>query len=92
MTSTSPLACTLYTQRLLNRSFGGLQGCRSAVRSGGRANSVEIVSSHPEGHHALVIVVPHGGPSSAQKLMISLALQGGGWRLDSIHSNVPVGP
>ena len=92
LTARDPLVCVLYTPSLLKESFGGKPGCRSAVRSGGRADSVEIVSSHAEGHHAVVVAVPHGGPSSAEKLRFLLALTRGGWRLDAIHSNTPVGP
>jgi hypothetical protein len=92
LTAADPLICRLYTPQLVQRSFGGEHGCQSAVTSGSRADSVEIVSSHPEGHHAVVVAVPHGGPSSAEKLTILLALARGGWRLDSIKSNAPVGP
>jgi hypothetical protein len=92
LTARDPLVCVLYTPSLLKESFGGKPGCRSAVRSGGRADSVEIVSSHAESHHAVVVAVPHGGPSSAEKLRFLLALTHDGWRLDSIKSNVPVGP
>jgi hypothetical protein len=91
-TSDGAGACALYTPRLLARSYGGLQGCESAVSSGGRASSVDVTSTQPDGARALVVAVPRGGPSSGERLRISLVRQGGGWRLDSIHSNVPVGP
>ncbi len=92
LTSAEPAVCTLYTPALLDKSFGGVQGCRASVRSGGRADSVEIVKSSTKGHRALVVAVPHGGPSSAQKLQMTLVREGGDWRLQSIKSNVPVGP
>lgn len=92
LTDESPLVCGLYTRPVLAKSFGGLAGCRRAVTSGGQADSVEIVSVRPEGRYALVVAVPHGGPSSAEKLTISLVRTGKNWRLDSIKSNVPVGP
>jgi hypothetical protein len=92
LTSTDTAVCELYTRRLLKKSFGGAPGCRSSIRSGGRADSVEIVSVQPEGRHALIVTVPHGGPSSAQKLQISLVRGGRHWQLASIKSNVPVGP
>lgn len=92
LTSADIAVCEIYTRALLNRSFGGAQGCRSSIRSGGRADSVEIVSSSVKGDKALVVAVPHGGPSSAQKLQISLVRSGKHWQLASIKSNVPVGP
>ncbi len=92
LTSAEPTVCTLYTRALLNKSFGDEQGCRASVRSGGRADSVEIVKSSAKGREALVVAVPHGGPSSAQKLQITLLREGKSWRLQSIRSNVPVGP
>ena len=86
------IVCGLYTKQLLNRSFGGMQGCRSAVSSGGRASSVEIVKTKTKGNSATVIAVPHGGPSSAEKLTISLVRTEGRWQLRAIKSNTPVGP
>jgi hypothetical protein len=84
--------CDLYTTRLLQRSYGGLEGCRAALSSGGSARSVEIQRTQPEGKFALVVAVPHGGPSSGEKLAISLLKENGRWRLEAIHSNVKVGP
>jgi hypothetical protein len=92
LSSKDPMVCFLYTSRQLRKSYGSAAGCRSAVSSGGRARSVEIVSTHPEGRYALVVAVPQGGPSSGERLTLSLVRQGGRWRLDSIHSNAPVGP
>jgi hypothetical protein len=88
---TSP-RCDLYTARLLQKSFGGLGGCEAALGSGGRANSVEIQRTQPEGKFALVVAVPHGGPSSGERLAVSLVKEDGNWRMDAIHSNVKVGP
>jgi hypothetical protein len=92
LTSTDPAVCELYTPKLLDKSFGGIQGCRSSIRSGGRADSVEIVSSNVKKKEALVVAVPHGGPSSAEKLRVTLVRSGKPWQLQSIKSNVPVGP
>jgi hypothetical protein len=93
LTSSSPNeVCALYAPKLLDRSYGGAGGCRSAVGSGGTASSVKIVSAQPGKVGYVVVAVPHGGPSSGEKLTISLTPQGGGWQLDSISSNVKVGP
>jgi hypothetical protein len=88
---TSP-RCDLYTARLLQKSYGGLGGCEAALKSGGRARSVEIQRTQPEGKFALVVAVPRGGPSSGERLAVSLIKENGGWRLEAIHSNVKVGP
>ena len=92
LTSADSAVCELYTPKLLDRSFGGVRGCRSSIRSGGRADSVEIVSSNVKKDRALVVAVPHGGPSSAEKLQVTLVRSGKPWQLASIKSNVPVGP
>jgi hypothetical protein len=90
---TSPnLVCGLYSQRLLDRSYGGEEGCRSAVRSGGLARSIEIRSVNASGDTASVVAVPTGGPSSGERLTIRLARQGLTWRIAAIRSNVKVGP
>ena len=88
---TSP-RCDLYAARLLQRSYGGLAGCEAALESGGSATSVEIQRTQPEGKFALVVAVPRGGPSSGEKLAVSLIKENGDWRLEAIHSNVKVGP
>jgi hypothetical protein len=88
---TSP-RCDLYTARLLQKSYGGLAGCEAALESGGSASSVEIQRTQPEGKFALVVAVPRGGPSSGEKLAVSLIKENGDWRLEAIHSNVKVGP
>jgi hypothetical protein len=62
------------------------------LKSGGLAKSVAIRSTQPEGKFALVVAVPRGGPSSGEKLAISLVKVHGDWRLEAIHSNVKVGP
>src|SRR3954452_3512646 len=43
LTAAHPLISRLYTPKLVQRSFGGEHGCQSAVTSGSRADSVEIV-------------------------------------------------
>lgn len=84
--------CDLYTARLVKKSYGSLKACESALKSGGQAKSVEILSTQNEGRFALVTAIPHGGPSSGEKLAISMSKENGDWRLDAIHSNAKVGP
>ena len=86
-------ACgSLVTSRYLKTAFGGTSNCTASIRSGGSAKSVRIVSTQPSGKYAAVVVVPSGGPSSGERLTVSLVKGPRGWQLDAIHSNVKVGP
>ena len=86
------VVCKLYTQRLLAAAYGNQEGCVAAIRSGGSAGSVKIVSSKTEGSAATVVAVPSGGPSSGERLTYSLVKENDKWRLDAVKSNVKVGP
>lgn len=92
LTSSGPLACSVYVPQLLDKSYGGLGGCEAAIRSGGVAKSAKIISANVSGSSATVVAVPGGGPSSGEKLTYSLVQENGQWRLDRVHSNVKVGP
>jgi hypothetical protein len=92
LTSSGPLACSVYVPQLLDKSYGGRDGCESAIRSGGVAKSAKIISAKVSGSSATVVAVPDGGPSSGEKLTYSLVQENGRWRLDKVHSNVKVGP
>jgi len=86
------LACLAYTPDALTRAYGGVDGCEAAVRSGGSAGTVEIRSVLRDGPTAHVVAIPNGGPSSGERLTLSLLLSQRRWRIDAIHSNAPVGP
>ena len=88
----SALACHLYTDSLLKAAYGDLNGCIAAIKSGGSAKSVKIVSSDTSGSTATVVAMPSGGPSSGEKLTYTLVMADGAWRLDQVKSNVKVGP
>jgi hypothetical protein len=85
-------ACSLYSAALLKSAYGTVDGCVSALRSGGTADSVKFISSKKSGTTATVVAVPSGGPSSGEKLTYTLVLADHGWLLDTVKSNVPVGP
>jgi hypothetical protein len=86
------LTCHLYTDALLKSAYGDVNGCEDAIKAGGSAKSVKIVSSDTSGSTATVVAVPSGGPSSGEKLTYTLAMDNGQWRLDKVDSNVKVGP
>jgi hypothetical protein len=80
------------TQSFVNQAYGGEQACEAAVASGGTADSLKTGKVTQSGDHATISVVPHGGPSSGEKVTAKLVLEDGTWKIESLESNVPVGP
>lgn len=102
LSSSAPnLACgILVTVRYVTKSFGGIKGCVGAVQSGASATVVKVGNVAVSGDAATVKAVATGGASEGEKLTVRLvrepvpsnATLGRIWRVDSVHSNVPVGP
>jgi len=87
------LACRKYaTVRFLAESFGGLAGCRAATNPRSAATSVRLRGLVVNGNRARVVAIPRGGTSSGQRVRVTLVVRGDVWRVDSLRSNVPVGP
>ena len=87
------LACRKYaTVRFLATSFGGLAGCRAATNPRSAAESVRLRGLVVDGSRARVVAIPRGGTSSGQRVKVTLVVVGPNWRVDSLRSNVPVGP
>ena len=87
------VACRQYaTVRFLAESFGGLAGCRQATNPRSAADSVRLRGLVVNGNRARVVAIPRGGSSSGQRIRVTLVVRGGNWRVDSLRSNVPVGP
>lgn len=87
------LACRRYaTGRLLAESFGGLAGCVAATKPRTAADSVRLIDLEINGRSARLVAIPRGGTSSGQRVRVTLLVQEGLWRVDSLRSNVPVGP
>ncbi len=87
-------ACNeLMTERFLRRSYGDAAGCEAALRSAQPAKDagVEDIVVHPESV-AQASARPTGGIYDRQKLRAELVLDDETWKLDSLRSNVPVGP
>jgi hypothetical protein len=91
----------LVTPRYVRAAYGGEGGCVAALRGGGSAKSLRIVSTRRARTSALVIAIPTGGPNDGERLRISMLrepakLPGGKtpplWRVDEIQSNAKVGP
>jgi hypothetical protein len=87
------VACRQYaTVRFLATSFGGLAGCRAATNPRTAADSVRLRGLVVNGSRARVVAIPSGGSSSGQRIRVAIVARGDRWRVDSLRSNVPVGP
>jgi hypothetical protein len=86
-------ACGLFvTDRYLQTTYGTRQGCIRALVPGSAADSVMVGRVIVDGDRATARALPRGGPSSGETITVRLVLAGDTWRVDSLRSNVPVGP
>jgi len=93
LTAGDPVVCERYaTARFVRAAYGDVKGCEAAQRPASAASSVEITSLSVRGGSASATAVPRGGASDGEKLRIELVGQGDSWMIDSLRSNVPVGP
>jgi hypothetical protein len=96
LTSEDPrAACQRFvTSRYVSVAYGSEQGCAQAVTSGAPASSVRAKSILADLNTGTAkwTGVASGGPNNGEKLEVTLVQEGGGWRVDSVESNVPVGP
>jgi hypothetical protein len=83
----------LVTERYLRRSYGGPAGCKNAQGDANPADSVRVsrIVVLPDSV-AQASAAPQGGLYDGERLRAELVLDGGVWRIDSLRSNVPVGP
>jgi hypothetical protein len=80
------------TPRFVNAAYGSEQACKQAAQAGGTAKSIDVRSVDTNGGTANATVIPDGGPSSGDKLTVTLVKEGDDWKVDSLKSNAPVGP
>jgi hypothetical protein len=82
----------LVTERYL-RSYGGPAGCENAQGGASAAERVHVsrIVILPDSV-AQAAVTPKGGVYDGERLRAELVLDNGTWMLDSLRSNVPVGP
>ena len=95
LTGTDPrqVCGKLVTERYLRESYGGAAGCEAAqadLRPAKRVALGRIVVMPDSVAQALA--EPVGGIYDGDRLRAELVLDGGFWKLDSLRSNVPVGP
>jgi hypothetical protein len=81
------------TERFLRRSYGDSSGCEAALKNATPANDAGVtqVVINPDSV-AQALARPKGGIYDGQKLRAELVLDDDVWKLDSLRSNVPVGP
>jgi hypothetical protein len=97
LTSKDPAgACGKYvTERYLRVAYGGKQGCVRAQQPGSGAEALSSFRIDQEGGQGTVVsasAVPHGGPYNGSKVEIGLVFDTDHYRVDALHTNVPVGP
>ncbi len=88
------VACgELFTDRFVRRSYGDQNGCEAALDEAAPAKDagVTYVTVSDESV-AQALARPEGGIYDHQKLRAELVLEDEAWKLDSLRSNVPVGP
>ena len=86
-------ACGTYvTRRYLETAYGGKKGCLQAQQPGSAARSLGSLSAEIHGSRATASATPAGGPYDGSKVTAELLKEGGTWKVDVLHSNVPVGP
>jgi len=83
----------LVTERYLREAYGGVGGCEGAQTDAKPAKDVRIsgVVVQPDSL-AQASAKPTGGIYDGELLRAVLVLSDGFWKLDSLRSNVPVGP
>ena len=87
-------ACNaLVTERFVRTAYGDRSGCEQAQSKKAAADRIDVsgVAMVSEGH-GQAQVKAHGGVYDGQKLRADLVRDGETWQLDSLTSNVPVGP
>ncbi len=80
------------TPLYVEEAYGDENGCRQAVEAGGVANSVRVDAVGSSGGTASARATASGGPFDGEEVEVELVRRGGGWRVDSVTSNAPVGP
>jgi hypothetical protein len=83
----------LVTERYVEHAYGDSAGCVKSQSKKAAAEKLQIgdIGISPEAV-AMTTVRATGGVYDGQQLRAVLVLQDGRWRLDSLRSNVPVGP
>jgi hypothetical protein len=76
----------------VGENYGSEAGCEAAVAAGGVANSAGVEDVEVHGDQATAVAVPHGGPSSGERIDVKLVQEDDTWKVDDLKSRVRVGP
>jgi hypothetical protein len=80
------------TEHFIHTAYGDTGGCINAQNEGAVAKSLGSYSQKITGSTATVQVRPVGGIYDGEKITVSLVMEDGGWKVDGLKSNAPVGP
>jgi hypothetical protein len=80
------------TDRFITVAYGSEQACKQSTQAGGTAKALDVRSIYTNGSMAKATVIPDGGPSSGDKLTVTLVKADDEWKVDALKSNAPVGP
>ncbi len=99
LTSVGPANCAAgivpsanVTEHFVHSAYGDTGGCIRAQSQGAVAKSLRSYTQETNGNTATVTVRPVGGIYDGEKLTVSLVKEDGGWKVDNLKSNAPVGP
>jgi hypothetical protein len=89
VSSDAELVCDeVITPKFLRASYGDRTGCIAARKPATLATSAGIAP----GGNAVITAEPKGGIYDGEKLTFTTVSAAGGFAIDSVKSNVPVGP
>lgn len=86
------LVCgSLATGRFLREAYGSAEGCRAAIAAQ-PASEVEVSRVEIDGEAASAIAIPARGPLAGEEIEVTLVLEQGRWKVDTLIADVPAGP
>lgn len=100
LTSVGPANCGASTEvsagnvtaHYVQAAYGDVKGCIRSQAQRAAAKSLRSYQEQVNGDKATVEVRPVGGIYDGEKLTVSLVKEDGGWKVDELKSNAPVGP
>jgi hypothetical protein len=94
LSSNAKTGCSgdVVTSHYLQAAYGGRGACMKAVSPSSAAKSLGSGVADVSEQKATVVVHPVGGLYDGEKITVSLVRSSGGWQVDGIKSNAPVGP
>lgn len=85
-------ACAIATEKLLDRAYGGLGGCLKGRPPESLPDEVRIRSGAGGGTAYDFSIAVTGGVYDGQNVDVSTIYRRGGWLVDGLDADIPVGP